>query len=246
MRLAGAVESREERDELLHQARDRIRHGIDGVDAKDLIVVDRKETPGILNQALIAAFHSREVAELARVFVPERSRVVPRRHEILDRDHTDKAGRLIPNFIPDAMRALEAGQAILVLQVDETEVFNVREVLEEETRRGGPGRLAARIGADTEERAAVLPGDRARVPGGDGASDHRDRPYQGAVLLTGARRDHRAGADRPHAVAHIEPQVDGRLRNGVPIRMIGWSAASVMILADIAMVFQIAAHGLPT
>jgi Mn2+/Fe2+ NRAMP family transporter len=38
----------------------------------------------------------------------------------------------------------------------------------------------------------------------------------------------------------------GDFVNGVPTRMIGWSAASVMILADIAMVFQIAAHGLPT
>src|SRR5229473_3053927 len=109
MRLAGAVESREERDELLHQARERIGHGIDGVDANDLIVVDRKETPGILDQILIAAFHSREVAELARMFVLERSRVVPKRHEIFDRDHADKAGKLIPeDFVADAMRVLEA------------------------------------------------------------------------------------------------------------------------------------------
>jgi hypothetical protein len=135
MRLAGVVESRAERDELLHQATKRIGHGIERVEAKGLTVVDRKETPGILDQTLIAAFHSREVAELARMFVLERSRVVPKRHDIIDRDHADQLGKLVPeDFIPDAMRVLGAGQAILVFEVDETEVFNVREVLEEETQ----------------------------------------------------------------------------------------------------------------
>jgi hypothetical protein len=135
MRLAGEVQSREERDELLHQATKWIGHGIDGVDAKGLTVVDRKETAGILDQILIAAFRSREVAELARTFVLERSRVVPKRHEIIDRDHAGRLSKVVPeDFIRDAVRELEAGRAILVLQVDETEIFNVREVLEEETQ----------------------------------------------------------------------------------------------------------------
>jgi hypothetical protein len=38
----------------------------------------------------------------------------------------------------------------------------------------------------------------------------------------------------------------GEIMNGVRTRVIGWSAAGVMILADIAMVFQIAPHGLPS
>lgn len=37
----------------------------------------------------------------------------------------------------------------------------------------------------------------------------------------------------------------GDFVNGLLTRVIGWSAAGVMILADVAMVFQIAAHGLP-
>jgi Mn2+/Fe2+ NRAMP family transporter len=38
----------------------------------------------------------------------------------------------------------------------------------------------------------------------------------------------------------------GDFVNGVPTRVVGWLAAGVMILADVAMVFQIAAHGLPS
>jgi NRAMP (natural resistance-associated macrophage protein)-like metal ion transporter len=38
----------------------------------------------------------------------------------------------------------------------------------------------------------------------------------------------------------------GDFVNGLPTRVIGWSAAGVMILADAGMVFQIAAHGLPS
>jgi hypothetical protein len=111
--LAGAVESREERDELLHQARMRIGHGIDGVDAKDLIVADPKETES-----------------------PVRPRA----------------------------RAL--------------------------------------------------------------------------------RRE--ASRNQPKQRRHLGWHGVGDFVNGVPTRVIGWSAASVMILADIAMVFQIAAHGLPS
>jgi Mn2+/Fe2+ NRAMP family transporter len=37
----------------------------------------------------------------------------------------------------------------------------------------------------------------------------------------------------------------GDFVNGVPTRVIGWSAAGVMVVADIAMVFQVATHGLP-
>jgi hypothetical protein len=33
--------------------------------------------------------------------------------------------------------------------------------------------------------------------------------------------------------------------NGVPTRVIGWPAAGVMIVADIAMAFQITPRGLP-
>jgi Mn2+/Fe2+ NRAMP family transporter len=38
----------------------------------------------------------------------------------------------------------------------------------------------------------------------------------------------------------------GDFVNGLPTRVIGWSAAGVMILADLGMVVQIATHGLPS
>jgi hypothetical protein len=135
LRLAGVMESRKDLKELVHQARERIGDGIHDIDASHLTVVDQTEKPGILDQVLIAAFDSREVAELARKYVLERSRVVPKREEIVDPEHAGNLGKVVPaDFVPDVQRALEAGRAVLVLQVDETEVFDVRELLEEDTR----------------------------------------------------------------------------------------------------------------
>jgi hypothetical protein len=150
LRLAGVVESRRDWDELVHQARERIGDAIHDVDTSDLTVVERKETPGILDQVLMAAFDSREVAELARSYVLERSRVVPKRHHIVDPEHTKNLGKVVPaDFVPDVQRALEAGRAVLVLQVDETEVFNVRDLLEEDTTSIWTVAAPPRVSGDT-------------------------------------------------------------------------------------------------
>jgi hypothetical protein len=37
-------------------------------------------------------------------------------------------------FIPTARKTLDEGKAVLLLQVDETQAFRVRELLEEDTR----------------------------------------------------------------------------------------------------------------
>jgi hypothetical protein len=33
--------------------------------------------------------------------------------------------------------------------------------------------------------------------------------------------------------------------NGLPTKMIGWAAVAVMVLADVALVYQVATKGLP-
>ena len=135
LRLSGELESIKDRDELVHQARERIGHGIDRVDVAGLEVVHRDEKPGILEQTLISAFPGREAAEYARQFVLEHSGVVPVRSDIVDAGSAERLRRMLPDDVAgDAGRALVSGHALLILRVDETEAFKVRELLDEETR----------------------------------------------------------------------------------------------------------------
>ena len=149
LRLSGELASDAERNDLVDQARQRIGHGIDGVDVSDLKVTRSKEKPGILEQTLVSAFPSRDAAEFARDFVINHSRVVPKQSEIVETNRADTLRKLVPgDFVRVARKALDPGQALLILTVDETEVFRVRELLEEDTRSewtvASPPQLSAR------------------------------------------------------------------------------------------------------
>jgi hypothetical protein len=135
LRLAGELESEEDRDELVTQARSRIGKGIGSVDVADLKVAHRRERRGILDQTMISAFPNRAAAEFARDFVIKHSRVVPQQHDIVDATHSDNLRAIVPaDFTGKVTRALDTGLAVLVLRVDETAAFRVREILDEETR----------------------------------------------------------------------------------------------------------------
>lgn len=135
LRLSAELESEADRNELVSQARARIGHGIDRVDVSRLTVASRHEKPGILHQTLVSAFPNRAAAEFARAFVLKHSRVTPIRDEVVDSAHASRLAGLLPGeFIDDAGKALDSGEAVLVLRVDETTAFRVRELLEEETR----------------------------------------------------------------------------------------------------------------
>jgi hypothetical protein len=135
LRVAGELESIADRDELVRQARERIGHGIDHVDVSGLKVVNRDEKPGILEQTLISAFPGREAAEYAREFVLKHSRVVPRQSDIMDAGSAARLRRTLPEDVAeDVGGALDSGHALLILRVDETQAFKVRELLDEDTR----------------------------------------------------------------------------------------------------------------
>jgi hypothetical protein len=135
LRLSGELESVEDRAELVRQARERIGRGIDQVDVSHLVVAKHMEKAGILEQTLISAFPSRAAAEYARDFVLKHSRVAPKRDDILDASDAERLKHLVPeDFESDARQAIDAGRAILILRVDETDAFRVRELLDEDTR----------------------------------------------------------------------------------------------------------------
>jgi hypothetical protein len=135
LRLAGTLPTEEDRKELLAKADAFVGHGIDKVDARRLKVVQQKDKPGILEQTLIATFRSRDVAALARDYLVGIRRLKAKRLEILDRGDADTVGGLVPeDFADDVKNAVTAGEAVLVVCVDETDAFKVREMLAEDTR----------------------------------------------------------------------------------------------------------------
>ena len=135
LRLSGELESEDDKQSLLKEAREYVGKGVDEIDAKHLIVAKRNEKPDILEQTLIAAFANPAVAEYARTYLIERGHVEPERVEILDPRQEAKAHELLPEaFGSDVQKAFKAGQAVLILRVDETAAFKVRELLDEETR----------------------------------------------------------------------------------------------------------------
>jgi hypothetical protein len=135
LRISGELESEEDRKELVRQARQRVGRGIDGLDTSDLSIARRDEQPGILDQTLISTFPNRAAAEYARAFVIKHSRVEPKQNEIVVKAEQDRLRELLSeDFIANARKWLDAGQALLILKVDETAAHRVRELLEEDTR----------------------------------------------------------------------------------------------------------------
>lgn len=135
LRLSGELQSEQDRRGVLKEAAQHVGLGIDQVDARHLTVApNRKEKPGILDQTLIAAFPNREVAEFAQRYLKGR-RIEEKQMEILDASQQDAARRLLPEYFANKVQqAFKAGHAALVVRVDETSAFKVRELLEEETR----------------------------------------------------------------------------------------------------------------
>jgi hypothetical protein len=146
LKLSGELESGEDREELVREARQRVGHGIDYVDVSGLELVSHEEKPGILEQTLVSAFPGREAAGFARDFVVKHSRVVPMQSDIVDAGTGDRLRVLLPEEVArDTGKALDSGHALLILRVDETEAFKVRELLDEDTRSEWTVALPPRI-----------------------------------------------------------------------------------------------------
>jgi hypothetical protein len=136
LRLSGELPSEADKKELLEEAREHVGKGADAIDAKHLKVAKSREKAGVLEQTLIAAFPNRDVAEYARKYLVESRRVQAKQLEIVDSRHGEARARqlLPPEFISDVQRAFRAGEAVLILRIDEITGYKVRELLAEETR----------------------------------------------------------------------------------------------------------------
>lgn len=133
LHLSGEVASQRERKAVIQEAGGFVGRGVDDVDARRLRVSRRKDRRGLYDQAMIAAFGNRKLAEFAKTFLSEHGSVDPKSVEIIDPDHAARS-RLAGDFEPEVRQALGDGQAVLLLRADEIDAFELRELLEEETR----------------------------------------------------------------------------------------------------------------
>lgn len=131
--LSGEVPSKRDRDELLREARKRVGRGLHEYDASRLKIRATHERPGLLAQMLLAAYGHRDTADVALDFLMEHVRHKPLRAEVLDQN-SKLAGVVPRELMEDAKRQIESGKTLLAIDVDETEAFGVRALLEEDTR----------------------------------------------------------------------------------------------------------------
>lgn len=128
--LSGEVPSKREHDQLVREARARIGNGLHEFDFSGLKIRPKDEKPGLLAQTLVAAYGHRDTADIALRFVLEHSRSKPLRTQILD-EGPKLTAALPDELIEDAKRQLDRGRILLVLDVDETDAFRVRALLED-------------------------------------------------------------------------------------------------------------------
>lgn len=128
--LSGQVPSKREHDQLVQEARARIGSGLHEYDVSGLKIRPKREQPGLLAQTLVAAYAHRDTADLALRFVLEHSRPQPLRTQILE-EGSDASEALPHELIEDAKKQLDRGQILLALDVDETDAFRVRALLED-------------------------------------------------------------------------------------------------------------------
>ncbi len=126
------------------------------------------EEPGVLQQTLVATYENatqaKVVAEQLRanpVLDSGRLQLLTPDSSIGDGDRTEAFRTVTETYRADLDRALEEGHAVLVVTVDETRTFEMRQLLDEETRSlqtlvlpprvAGSGTNA--VAPDTAERA---------------------------------------------------------------------------------------------
>ena len=129
----GEVPTKRDRDQLVREARERIGSGLHEYDAKGLRVRPKGEKRGVLRQTIAAAYPLRDTAELALQFFLEHTSTKPIRAEVVDRD-AKLQDRVPSELVDDARKQLGRGLTLLVVEVDETEAFRARALLEEDTR----------------------------------------------------------------------------------------------------------------
>lgn len=137
--ITGSVPSEADRREIEGEVAHLRGNGVDAVRNELKVEPRGDEQPGLLVQTLIGAFATAEQAGFAEGYLQGHAHVDPRHMLVVAADADEDAHAALHAVLPDAYQqkaeqALAAGRSVLVVTVDETEAFQARELLDEETR----------------------------------------------------------------------------------------------------------------
>ena len=132
--LSGQLRRADDREELVREAKQLIGRGLRDVDAARLRLEDASAKAGVLEQTVMAAYPDAATARRASRFVLQHARVTPRRHAVLEPGAKNIRGLVPDAYVADVKGRLDHDESVLVIRVDETATFDVRELMEEETR----------------------------------------------------------------------------------------------------------------
>ena len=133
LHLSGELESLRDRQELIAEAHRYLARGIADVDARRLKVKRHDQRRGLYDQTIIAAFSNRAVANHALTFLRQHRRLRAKAAGIV-MSGGDPLLESVGEFATDVRKALSSGHGILLARVDETDAFEARELLDEDTR----------------------------------------------------------------------------------------------------------------
>ncbi|HZQ37653.1 MAG TPA: hypothetical protein VFD32_17100 [Dehalococcoidia bacterium] len=137
--ITGSVPSEADRQAIAAEVEHLRRNGVNAVRNELKAAPRDDEQPGLLVQTLIGAFETAEQAGFAEGYLQGHAHVDPRRMLVVAADADEDARAALRSVLPNAyqqkaQQALAAGRSVLVVTVDETEAFQARELLDEETR----------------------------------------------------------------------------------------------------------------
>jgi hypothetical protein len=137
--ISGTVATEEDRNGIAAETAHLKGHGISAVRNELEILPDVTDERDLLIQTLVGIFENGEHAAFARDYLVSHPHVHPRLIQAIDSEGGGDGRAQLRSLLPEAFwdeaeKALEHGNALLILSVDETEAFTARELLADETR----------------------------------------------------------------------------------------------------------------
>lgn len=138
--ITGKAASRQDRRAIAREAEHLRDHGVAHIRNALAVVPETTDRRGVLVQTLIGFYATPDQAGFAAGYLEGHALIPSHLLTLIDRDPADAdAGReqwraIVPHaYWHEGETALDAGQTLLVLMVDELDAFKARELLEEET-----------------------------------------------------------------------------------------------------------------
>ena len=137
--VSGAVPSEEDLQAVTAETEHLKGHGITGVRNELEVVPVVTDQGGLLSQTLVGIFENGQSAGFAEGYLREHAHVREQLMKLITSGEQADGRAALQAVLPeafweDATKALDDGQALLIVTVDETEAFKTRELLDEETR----------------------------------------------------------------------------------------------------------------